>query len=153
MTFTRNLLFALLMTSCLAGCGKREYDAPPPAGPAALVNATNPPRSTIATHAIYETLSGKWLRPDGDYILEVRSVAPDGKMDAGCFNPQPIHVARAEASAVRGSAQVFVELRDVNYPGSTYTLPYDPGTDQLTGTYYQAVAGQTYDVFFVRLKP
>jgi hypothetical protein len=40
------------------------------------------------------------------------------------------------------ATQVVVELRDVNYPGSTYTLTYDPGTDRLTGTYYQAVAGK-----------
>jgi hypothetical protein len=153
MTFTRKLILAILTTSLLSGCGKRESDSPASAGPAAGVNATNPPRSTIATHAPYERLTGRWLRPDGDYILEFLSVASDGKMEAGYFNPQPIRVARAEASAVRGSTRVVVELRDVNYPGSTYTLTYDPGTDRLTGTYYQAVAGETYDVFFVRMKP
>ena len=46
--------------------------------------------------------------------------------------------------------EVFVELRDVNYPGSTYTLLYDPAKDQLHGIYYQAVARQNYEVVFVR---
>jgi len=34
---------------------------------------------------------------------------------------------------------VFIELRDVNYPGSTYSLTYEPASDQLKGIYYQAV--------------
>ena len=47
---------------------------------------------------------------------------------------------------------MFVELRDVNYPGSAYNLRYDPKTDRLIGTYFQAVQRQTYDVEFVRMK-
>jgi len=46
--------------------------------------------------------------------------------------------------------QVFVELCDINYPGSTYTLIYDPDNDRFTGYYYQAALGQTYNVVFVR---
>jgi hypothetical protein len=42
-------------------------------------------------------------------------------------------------------------LRDVNYPGSTYTLIYEPGSDQLQGVYYQAVEQQRYQVSFVRM--
>ena len=45
---------------------------------------------------------------------------------------------------------VFVELRDVNYPGSRYQLLYDPQTDQLSGSDFQAVQRQTFDVVFVR---
>ena len=62
----------------------------------------------------------------------------------------PIHVARAEASRDAQTVKVFVELRDVNYPGSTYTLVYRPETDQLTGTYFQAALGQNFEVEFVR---
>ena len=32
----------------------------------------------------------------------------------------------------------------------TYTLTYDAASDQLKGIYYQAVAKQKFDVFFVR---
>ena len=45
---------------------------------------------------------------------------------------------------------MFIELRDVNYPGSTYTLTYDPATDQLSGNYFQAVRRENFDVVFVR---
>lgn len=54
-------------------------------------------------------------------------------MVAGYFNPKSIRVAKAEASRDGGALKVFVELRDVNYPGSTYTLTYDHAGDQLQG--------------------
>ena len=44
------------------------------------------------------------------------------------------------------------EQRDVNYPGSTYNLQYDPETDRLKGTYFQAVERQTFEIQFVRAK-
>ena len=52
----------------------------------------------------------------------------------------------------RVAMKVFIELRDVNYPGSTYTLTYDPASDQLKGVYYQAVEKQRFPVAFVRMK-
>jgi len=45
---------------------------------------------------------------------------------------------------------VFVELRDVNYPGSTYTLQYDAASDRMKGAYFQAVEKQTYKIEFTR---
>jgi hypothetical protein len=154
MTFIWKLLLAFFMTGFLAGCGKQEADAPPPAtAPAAVVNPTNLPGVAATGSAAFAKLTGKWVRPDGGYVLEIRSVAPDGKLDAGYFNPKSIHVARAVATVAGERLKVFVELRDVNYPGSTYTLTYDPSQDQLTGDYFQAVARETYDVFFKRMKP
>ena len=38
------------------------------------------------------------------------------------------------------------------YPGSTYTLTYDPRRDQLEGVYFQAAMQQRFDMVFVRLK-
>ncbi len=75
-----------------------------------------------------------------------------GKLDAAYFNPSPINVAQAQASKGDGQLKVFVELRDVNYPGCTYNLTYDAATDQLTGKYYQAVVQETYDIAFARVK-
>ncbi len=97
-------------------------------------------------------LQGKWTRPDGGYILDIRKVHDSGMMDAGYFNPKSIHVAKAEATRVGGILRVFIELRDVNYPGSTYTLTYDPASDQLKGIYFQALQKQSYEVVFVRTK-
>lgn len=73
-------------------------------------------------------------------------------MDAGYFNPKPIHVAKAEASQDGVAMKVFIELRDVNYPGSTYTLTYNPENDQLSGIYFQALQQQSFEVFFTRMQ-
>jgi len=44
----------------------------------------------------FEMLKGRWLRPDGGYIIEIRGVDPSGKIDAVYLNPRPINVARAQ---------------------------------------------------------
>ena len=46
--------------------------------------------------------------------------------------------------------RVFLELRAGGYDGSTYELVYDPASDRLVGTYYQAVAKQKFSVYFAR---
>jgi len=99
-----------------------------------------------------EKLVGRWLRPDGGYIIEIRSIGANGRLDAGYFNPNPINVSLAEASRRADAVRVFVELKDVGYPGSSYTLTYDPQRDLLSGTYFQAALNQTFDVIFVRTK-
>lgn len=48
------------------------------------------------------------------------------------------------------SLRAHFELRAGGYAGSTYDLIYDPVTDRLRGTYYQAVAKQKFDVYFTR---
>ncbi len=73
-------------------------------------------------------------------------------MTATYFNPRPINVSQATVGRKEGVITLFVELRDVNYPGSTYTLVFDPAADRLKGTYFQAVMKQTYEVEFVRAK-
>jgi len=73
-------------------------------------------------------------------------------MDAAYLNPRSINVARAEASRERSTNKVFIELRDVNYPGSNYKLTYDPASDQLYGIYNQAALNQQFDVVFARIK-
>ena len=106
-----------------------------------------PPASTPEAYAV---LVGEWVRADGGYVLAVSGVAADGKATASYFNPRPINVARAEAKLEGALVGLFVELRDVNYPGSTYTLGYDTATDQLKGIYYQAAQGAQYEVEFSR---
>jgi hypothetical protein len=54
------------------------------------------------------------------------------------------------ATADGGTLKLFFELRAGGYNGSTYTLSYDAAGDRLKGTYYQAVAKQTFEVVFVR---
>ena len=100
----------------------------------------------------FEALNGRWLRPDGGYVFEILAVDPNGKIDARYFNPRPINIAKAEATRDGSKLNVFVELRAPNYPGSTYTLVYDREQDQLRGIYFQAALGQSFDVYFVRMK-
>jgi hypothetical protein len=100
----------------------------------------------------FDVLQGRWLRPDGEYILQIRSVDGSGNMDAGYFNPRPINVSKAQAAKESGKIKVFVELSDVGYPGSTYTLTYDPKQDVLRGVYFQAAMKQSFDVYFTRMK-
>jgi hypothetical protein len=115
------------------------------------------PRSSLAAPADsvesgFRALSGRWLRPDGGYILDIRDVDARGKIDAVYLNPRPIPVARAEATRDSSTLKIFVELRAPGYPGSTYTLTHDPKRDQLTGIYFQAALQQRFDVVFVRMQ-
>jgi len=104
-----------------------------------------------AGDADLQQLVGRWQRPDGGYVLEVRGVAEDGTVEAAYFNPNPISVSVAQASSWRGMASLFVEFDDINYRGSTYQLALDPERGILHGTYYQAALGQTFEVVFVRM--
>jgi hypothetical protein len=71
-------------------------------------------------------------------------------MTAEYFNPGPIHVGKSEWRIKDDILQIYVELKDENYPGSLYQLTYDKKADVLYGTYYQAVAKETYEVGFNR---
>ena len=99
-----------------------------------------------------QILIGNWVRPDGGYVLEVNNIDNNGNVSAFYFNPKPVKVFKAEAAKKRNMIHLMVELRDINYPGSKYNLQYDPGTDTLKGTYYQAVTKQTFDIVFIRNK-
>jgi hypothetical protein len=137
------MAFALMvgMAAALAGC----RDAPAPIdGPADSEPGTAPGAER------FQHLKGRWVRPDGGYLLEVTEVSADGRVTAGYYNPSPINVANARAVYETGQLKLFVELRDINYPGSTYTLRYDRDKNQLEGAYFQAAMNQTYDVVFVR---
>jgi hypothetical protein len=100
----------------------------------------------------FQALKGRWLRADGGYVLEIRDISPDGRMDAGYFNPRQINVSRGEVSRRGQVTSVFIALRDTGYPGCTYTLLYDPLEDLLKGTYYQAAVQESYEIVLVRMK-
>ena len=104
------------------------------------------------TKMVFEILKGRWVRPDGGYVVAVREIEAGGKMVAAYYNPRPINVSRAEASSDGTTIKVFIELRDINYPGATYNLTYDPRSDQLRGIYFQPAINQSFFVAFVRMK-
>ena len=126
--------------------GSRSESAAPSGGEVVPVA---PPIPAV-TVADAQGLVGQWVRTDSPYVLEVVSTTEDGNLEAAYYNPRPINVSRGAFRLVDGTFEVFVELRDVNYPGSTYTLRYDAADDVLQGVYFQAALGQSYDVTFAR---
>jgi hypothetical protein len=100
----------------------------------------------------FNVFVGKWVRHDGGYVIHVRDIKPDGKVDAGYFNPREIHVAEAKVSTQEDLMKLYMRLEGKGYPGSTYTLYYYAEKDVLAGFYYQAAMDQTFEVVFVRQK-
>lgn len=137
----RSLTAALGAFVLVTGCTQREAEyAAPAETKAPAVEQTEVKR-----------LIGKWLRPDGGYVLDIRGTSEDGKLDTGYFNPNSIHVSEATwQRSEELDLLVFVELRDRGYPGATYHLRYRAADDTLGGTYTQPAVGQKFDVEFVR---
>jgi hypothetical protein len=143
-----SILAAALSCALLVSCGK-PADTPPAPAPA-QTNAAPAAASSVSPELA--KLMGQWERPDGGYVLEIKSIDPSGKVEAAYFNPNPINVSRAAAFREKGATKLVVELRDEGYPGCTYTLELNPQTEQLVGQYFQAAQQQTYEVVFSRLK-
>ena len=99
---------------------------------------------------IQEKFIGRWVRPDGGYVLVIKNVRFDGSIEAEYLNPNPINVSEARVTTESGKIKIFVELRDAGYPGSNYTLMYDKDTDRLVGVYHHMVLKQKFDIYFVR---
>ena len=102
--------------------------------------------------ADFGSLVDRWQRSDGGYVIEIRRIHADGRIEAGYYNPRPINVGRARASISGEKIMIELELRDRGYPGSTYTLVYLADKDVLSGNYYHAPSRQNLSVFFVRIK-
>jgi hypothetical protein len=133
------LALALAVNPLATGMAAEPTPAPQVASPAPAPSAAD-----------INLLKGAWVRPDGGYTIVIRSVGANGQIEAMYFNPNPLPFARAAASREGVKLHAAFELRAGGYDGSTYELNYDPVSDRLAGTYYQAVAKQKFDVFFVR---
>ena len=97
-----------------------------------------------------DVLKGAWVRPDGGYTIAIKSIGPNGALEAMYFNPNQLPFAKAQATREGAALRVFLELQAGGYAGSTYDLTYDPASDRLKGIYYQAVAKQKFEVYFAR---
>ena len=95
-------------------------------------------------------LKGAWVRPDGGYTIAIKSVGPNGALEAMYFNPNQLPFAKAQATREGATLRIYFELQAGGYAGSTYELTYDPASDRLKGIYYQAVVKQKFEVFFAR---
>jgi hypothetical protein len=143
----------LLALAGLLVLGFFAWHASVPGQTEATPAATTPPevKPVETSRSPLEKLRGRWLRPDGGYVLELRPAGSAGKLEVAYFNPRPIYVSRAEVVEEAAAVKVFVELQDVGYPGCHYLLTYDAPADRLKGTYYQAAMQQSFDVVFERL--
>lgn len=124
--------------------------------PSAVLGAEPSPnpasKSAKGADAEFGILQGRWVRPDGGYVIAINAADAAGRLDASYANPAPLPFAVAQATRSDGVLNVFFELRAGGYNGSTYTLTYDPARDVLKGVYYQAVARQKFDVYFARAR-
>ena len=109
-------------------------------------------RSSNQDIADINLLVGDWVRTDASYLIKIKSINDDGILEAQYFNPKPINVESSGWEENYGNLKMTIVLRDVNYPGSKYTLNYLPERDILAGDYYQAVQGLNFYVEFTRNK-
>jgi hypothetical protein len=100
----------------------------------------------------FDRLLGRWVRLQGGYVITIRAVDTDGKLDASYANPRPLPFHVAVASRDGNALKLLFELRAGGYNGSTYTLSYDAANDRLTGVFDQVVAKEKFDVVFARDK-
>jgi hypothetical protein len=136
-------LMQYVVMSFAVATGISQAQAQPlPAAPAAP--------SVSEPQTAFGALPGRWVRPDGGYVISIKAVDAGGKLDASYANPNPLPFHTATATGDGGTLKLFFELRAGGYNGSTYTLDYDATRDQLKGVYYQAVAKQTFEVVFIR---
>src|SRR4051794_40057665 len=70
------ILGALAGCCLLVSCGNNGESASPTPAP-----DTNAPAVATLPRPELAKLLGKWQRPDGDYVLEVKGIDASGKMD------------------------------------------------------------------------
>ena len=121
----------------------------------AMAQGMTPAAKGAAAPAVAEktgtdVLKGAWVRPDGGYTIVIRSIGANGQLEAMYFNPNPLPFSKAQALQEGTTLRASFELRAGGYDGSTYDLTYDPASDRLKGAYYQAVAKQKFEIYFVR---
>jgi hypothetical protein len=149
---TRSGLPAVLLAAGAIFACRRPAEAPAPAAAETAITAAPTAPVPAATRDDFQRLVGRWMRSDWDYMIWIKSAAPDGTLEAAYLNPNPIHVSRAEARREEGKLTLLVQMSDRNYPGSYYTLAYDPGSDTLYGVYHQLVQNQQFEVAFRRIE-
>jgi hypothetical protein len=148
------IVFLLMVSGCNNAPKATEIKTPslPASGEIKNVPGDSIDVSKELVASVSGRLTGKWQRSDGTYILEIVSADESGKLTARYFNPNPINVEKAEWKILKNSLFIQVILRDVNYPGSAYTLEYSAEKGYLYGNYFQAVEKTNYDVMFIRTK-
>ena len=118
-----------------------------------LAATVAPPTTANEPQQKFDVLPGRWVRVEGGYVISIKGVGADGRLDAEYANPKPLPFATASATSEGGVLKLLFELRAGGYGGSTYTLIYDAASDRLLGVYDQVVVHQKFNVVFVRATP
>jgi hypothetical protein len=96
-------LGVMIFSGLVLSCGKNtEQDTTKDQATSSESNAPGHPQRDL------KKLVGRWLRPDGGYVIEIQDVRHNGGLDAGYFNPRPINVSQANASLKGDALEVFV---------------------------------------------
>ena len=115
--------------------------------------ATTVPAPTGSdSQTAFDALPGRWVRVEGAYVITIKAVDAEGKLDASYENPRLLPFYSAVATREGTALSLFFELRAGGYNGSTYKLNYDATSDRMTGVFDQVVAKQRFEVTFVRSK-
>jgi hypothetical protein len=113
--------------------------------------ATTVPAPTGSdSQTAFDALPGRWVRVEGGYVITIKAVDAEGKLDASYENPRLLPFYSAVATKDGTALRLFFELRAGGYNGSTYKLTYDATNDRLMGVFDQVVAKQSFEVTFVR---
>jgi hypothetical protein len=100
--------FAVAVLAVATGISPAQTE-PLPGPPAASSTAET---STSASPAAFASLPGRRVRPDGGYVISIKSVDERGKLDASYANPNPLPFYAAMATREGGGAvKLFFELR------------------------------------------
>ena len=68
-------------------------------------------------HYDFRKLIGRWLRPDGGHVIDIREIHADGKVDAGYYNP----LFLIQTFQKQYLFQFFRSFKPTGQPGRTIT--------------------------------
>ena len=92
----------ILFAGFVLSCGKKAEEG------AAKEKATSAEWATPGhSETDLKKLVGRWLRPDGGYVIEIRNVRANGDLDVGYLNPRPINVSKAKARIVFNFTKMY----------------------------------------------
>lgn len=98
----------------------------------------------------FEVLKGRWRALAGEVFLEIHKIDSLGRMEVKYLNPEPVHVAQAQAARDGKETRILIRLRDPGRPCCIYDLTYQTGVDQLKGVYWQKGNFNSTEVVFIR---
>ncbi len=73
--------------------------------------STAPPAAPATAKPNLDVVKGTWVRPDGGYVIDVKGVGADGRLEATYFNPNQLPFAKAQASNDGGVLRVALVIQ------------------------------------------